>query len=158
MTDAQLHEWVKQISLSSFNLPFQHQASFNHRLRSTGGRYFTHTHNIEISWRQFEKHGKEEIEKIIKHELCHYHLHLLNKGYKHRDADFRTLLKQVGGSRFCKPVSDPKKRVQPFRFKLECSACRQEYFRKRKVNIKKYACGRCGGRLNMFPLDFKKDS
>lgn len=37
------------------------------------------------------------MERIIKHELCHYHLHLRGMGYKHRDADFKTLLAQVGG-------------------------------------------------------------
>jgi SprT-like protein len=158
VNDQQLHEWVENISLAHFNRPFLHQASFNHRLRSTGGRYFTHTHNIEISWQQFEKHGLDEVEKIIKHELCHYHLHIMKKGYKHRDADFKNLLKAVGGSRYCQPVSDPKKRMLPYKYKLECIHCQQEYLRKRRVNIKKYGCGRCGGKLKLFPLDFKSDS
>ncbi len=35
---------------------------------------------------------------IIKHELCHYHLHRLGLGYQHKDRDFKTLLQKVGGS------------------------------------------------------------
>ena len=40
----------------------------------------------------------EELIGIIKHELCHYHLHLEGKGYQHRDKDFKELLKKVGGT------------------------------------------------------------
>lgn len=153
MDDEQLQKWVEHLSITSFNRPFLHKATFNPRLRSTGGRYFAHTHNIEISWVQYEAHGREEIEKIIKHELCHYHLHLTKRGYMHRDADFKQLLKQVGATRFCKPVQSLKKRVQPYKYKLVCTRCDQHYLRKRKVNIKKYACGRCRGRLKLIPLE-----
>ncbi len=100
MNDAQLQAWVERISLASFGVPFRHQARFNTRLRSTGGRYFTRTHDIEISALQYETYGEDEVEKIIKHELCHYHLHLARKGYKHRDDDFKSLLKKVGGAAF----------------------------------------------------------
>jgi SprT-like protein len=152
MNDAELTAWVQDISLKFFHRPFLHKAVFNGRLRSTGGRYFTKTHHIEISRLQYETYGAEETEKIIKHELCHYHLHILKKGYRHRDADFRNLLKQVGGTRFCRPVGSEKKR-EPYRYKLVCVDCGMEYLRKRKVNIRKYACGKCRGKLKMTPLD-----
>ena len=84
-----LQVWVERVSLQDFGLPFRHQATFNSRLTSTGGRYFTKTHHIEISPHQLENYGTEETEKIIKHELCHYHLHLLKRGYQHRDEDFK---------------------------------------------------------------------
>ena len=99
MDDRALQAWVERISLESFGLPFRHRAAFNGRLRSTGGRYFLKSHDIEINPRQLETHGLEETEKIIKHELCHYHLHLMKRGYRHRDRDFRELLAKVGGSR-----------------------------------------------------------
>ncbi len=63
MDDRQLQLWVEQISLTSFGLPFEHQARFNRRLRSTGGRYFTRTHDIEISWLQYEQFGASDVEK-----------------------------------------------------------------------------------------------
>jgi len=91
MTDQELQQWVEAISLRDFGRPFLHRATFNSRLTSTGGRYLLKTHNIEISRRQWERFGAEEVENIIKHELCHYHLHLQNKGYRHRDRDFREL-------------------------------------------------------------------
>ncbi|MFD2611213.1 SprT family protein [Paenibacillus gansuensis] len=146
MDNAQLQAWVERVSLESFRRPFLHKATFNSRLRSTGGRYFLRSHNIEISPKQLEMFGSEEVEKIIKHELCHYHLHLMRKGYQHRDADFKQLLAQVGGSRFCQAMPGTK-RKEPYRYKLVCSGCGTEFMRKRKVDVKKYGCGRCRGKL-----------
>ena len=148
MDNQELQKWVERISITFFGLPFRHRAVFNPRLRTTGGRYFTKTHNIEISPRQLEVHGPEETEAIIKHELCHYHLHLQGKGYKHRDADFKALLAQVGGSRYCRPLPGAS-RTLPIRYLLLCKDCGQTYPRKRKVDIRKYVCGRCRGRLQL---------
>jgi SprT-like protein len=152
MDDRELQQWVEHISLASFGRPFAHRARFNGRLRSTGGRYFTKSHDIEISRIQLETFGKEEVEKIIKHELCHYHLHLLKMGYKHRDMDFKSLLKQVGGSRFCQTPPQTAKQ-QPYRYKLECVNCKTEYYRKRKTDVRKFACGKCRGKLKLYALD-----
>ncbi|MBP1993135.1 SprT family protein [Paenibacillus eucommiae] len=157
MNDAELQQWVEQISQSSFGRPFLHQARFNRRLRSTGGRYFTKSHDIEISVLQLETFGKVEVEKIIKHELCHYHLHILKRGYMHRDQDFKLLLKQVGGSRFCQ-ASPRASTKQPYRYRLECVACKTEYYRKRKVDVRKFACGKCRGKLKVYPLDLDTHS
>lgn len=150
VTDHELQKWVEQISVHYFGRPFLHQASFNTRLRATGGRYFNHTHHIEISWSHYRKFGVDEVEKIIKHELCHYHLHLMKRGYRHRDPDFKQLLKQVGGSRYCQSVTAPKR--EPYRYKLYCRGCGQEYMRKRKVNVRKYVCGACRGKLTLQEL------
>jgi SprT-like protein len=152
VNDAELQQWVEHISRTSFDRPFLHQARFNRRLRSTGGRYFTKSHDIEISTNQFETFGKEEVEKIIKHELCHYHLHLLKRGYQHRDQDFKQLLKQVGGSRFCQAAPHTVKK-RPYRYRLECVTCKTEYYRKRQVDVRKYACGKCRGKLKLYVLD-----
>jgi SprT-like protein len=152
MNDRDLQIWVEHISQASFGRPFLHQARFNRRLRSTGGRYFTKSHDIEISTIQLETFGKEEVEKIIKHELCHYHLHLLKKGYKHRDQDFKLLLKQVGGSRYCQ-ASPRAQSKQPYRYRLECVNCKTEYYRKRQVDVRKFACGKCRGKLRLYILD-----
>lgn len=152
MNDQELQSWVEHISLRDFGRPFLHQATFNARLRTTGGRYFTSTHHIEINPHQLSANGANEVEKIIKHELCHYHLHLLNKGYRHRDSDFRNLLAQVGGSRFCHSI--PKlKRKESYKYKLKCTGCGMTYLRKRKVNLRKYGCGKCRSKLQVMNLD-----
>ncbi len=36
-------------------------------------------------------------------------LHIEGKGYKHRDADFRDLLKKVGAPRFCSTIEENRK-------------------------------------------------
>ncbi|TCZ76549.1 SprT family protein [Paenibacillus albiflavus] len=155
MNDEQLQQWVERVSTESFGRPFKHRATFNSRLRSTGGRYFTRSHNIEISSLQYELYGVEETEKIIKHELCHYHLHLMKRGYNHRDEDFKQLLKQVGGSRYCKSLPDAMggNRRLPYKYRLVCVSCKMEYMRKRKVDVRKYLCGKCHGKLKLVELD-----
>ncbi|MCM3272416.1 SprT family protein [Paenibacillus elgii] len=158
MDDRQLQLWVEQISLSSFGCPFLHRARFNRRLKSTGGRYFTRTHDIEISWLQYEQFGAADVEKIIKHELCHYHLHLLGGGYQHRDDDFKRLLAKVGGTRYCRSLPQELKRTEPYRYKLVCTSCSAEYMRKRKTDPKKYVCGFCKGKLKLLALDLQPHS
>ena len=151
MDDLELQQWVETVSLRDFGLPFRHKAIFNHRLTSTGGRYFLKTHHIEISSKQLAAFGAEEVERIIKHELCHYHLHVQKRGYRHSDADFKQLLAQVGGSRYCTAVA--AKAPRPYRYSLLCASCGMSYLRKRKVDARKYACGRCRGKLRLRVLD-----
>ncbi|GFN33050.1 SprT family protein [Paenibacillus xylaniclasticus] len=154
MNDETLQAWVERVSMASFGLPFKHRATFNSRLKATGGRYFTTTHNIEISPHQLAAFGEEETEKIIKHELCHYHLHIMKRGYRHRDEDFRRLLKQVGAARFCKTLPEREARKpRPFKYKLVCRSCGMEYLRRRKLDPARYACGKCAGKLLLKILD-----
>ncbi|WP_419882744.1 SprT family protein [Peribacillus sp. B-H-3] len=149
MDNRELQLLVEEISEKDFNKPFSHKAIFNHRLKTTGGRYLLLSHNIEINKKYFEERGMEELIGIIKHELCHYHLHLEKKGYKHRDRDFRDLLNEVGAPRFCKPLEEAaKKAAKPKKIlKYECLECRQIYLRRRRVDTARYVCGKCKGRL-----------
>jgi len=151
MEDQELQRWVEKVSLDAFGLPFRHKATFNSRLKATGGRYFTKSHDIEISPHQLEAYGAEDTEAIIKHELCHYHLHLQRKGYQHRDADFKRLLAEVGATRHCKPLPG-ERRTLPVKYALVCQSCGMSYPRKRRVDPRKYACGRCRGKLKLFAV------
>lgn len=146
MEDKDLQKLIEEISITYFNRPFLHSASFNHRLKTTGGRYLTSTSDIEINKKYYDALGMDELVGIIKHELCHYHLHIQGKGYKHRDQDFRSLLKKVGAPRFCTPIGSPSSRPKTFRI-YECKDCRQLYKRVRRVNTIKYRCGKCRGKL-----------
>src|SRR5690606_19271092 len=114
---------------------------------TTGGRYLLQSHDIEINPKQYDEHGIEELIAIIKHELCHYHLHIQKKGYRHKDKDFKELLKTVGGARYCKPLASQKKSISTKVYLIECKSCGLIYERKRKVNLNKYICGKCGGRI-----------
>ncbi|WP_201716580.1 SprT family protein [Rossellomorea arthrocnemi] len=147
MTNAELQKIVETISIQSFQKPFLHKAYFNPRLRTTGGRYMLGSHDIDINRRYLDEHGMDELIGIIKHELCHYHLHLEGKGYKHGDQDFKSLLKEVGGPRFCSllPGVNRRKRVLLY----ICSKCGLNFERKRKINTRKFVCGRCRGKLRL---------
>ncbi|WP_107839623.1 SprT family protein [Metasolibacillus meyeri] len=146
MDDLQLQQLVEQLSEQRFQLPFKHKAYFNSRLRTTGGRYMLKSHNIEVNKRYYEHFGVEELNGIILHELCHYHLHLQGKGYKHRDQDFRMLLKKVGAPRFCSTIEKEEKGKSRL-YNYHCIDCGQSYRRKRKVNVKSYCCSKCRGAI-----------
>ncbi|XZF75817.1 SprT family protein [Bacillus sp. AL-1R] len=143
MDNEEIQKLVEELSITYFNRPFLHQATFNTRLRTTGGRYLLKTSNIELNKFYFEEHGIEELKGIILHELCHYHLHIMKRGYKHEDKDFKELLKKVGAPRYCKPLNSIKKRTHSYKYKYRCSGCGQTFLRKRKVDIKRYVCGLC---------------
>lgn len=138
MTDEQLTILVKEVSIKYFNKPFLHKAIYNSRLRTTGGRYLLKTHNIEVNPKYLAKFGQNEIEGIVKHELCHYHLHIEGRGYKHGDRDFKELLHLTGAPRYCSALEVDK-------YFYICSKCGLEYRRKRKINIDKYRCSKCLG-------------
>ena len=149
MKQEQLQKLVEDISVTIFKKRFLHSAYFNPRLRTTGGRYLLQSHDIEINKKYYDERGIEELVGIIKHELCHYHLHLEKKGYQHKDTDFKKLLKKVGAPRFCTPLSSVKQKQSTKMYQYECKNCSQQYLRKRRINLNRFVCGKCKGKLLM---------
>ncbi|MEI5995414.1 SprT family protein [Candidatus Enterococcus mansonii] len=143
-TDDQLQQLVEEISLTSFQKTFKHKAFFNRRLKTTGGRYHLSSHDIDFNPKVIERYGKEELVKVIKHELCHYHLHLEGKGYRHKDSDFKLLLKQTGGTRYVRPLVEQKPQSY---HQYQCEKCQTLILRKRRINTHKFVCGKCRGKL-----------
>ncbi|QDI92480.1 SprT family protein [Salicibibacter halophilus] len=146
MNDEQLQRFTEALSIRYFQKPFRHQIRFNSRLRTTGGRYMLRSHAIEINPKHEEHFGQEELEAIIKHELCHYHLHIEGKGYQHKDKDFKRLLQKVGGSRHCQTIPGMRKTL-PVKYHYRCKDCGHVYPRKRAMDTKRYVCGVCQGSL-----------
>jgi len=151
MKDAELQNWVEVISLRTFNRSFRHQAYFNARLRTTGGRYLLQTHAIEINPKYVIELGEKELIGIIKHELCHYHLHLEGKGYRHGDQEFKQLMQLTASPRHCQPLPSAKqasknsKRTK--RYLYQCRVCGSQYKRKKRMDPKRYRCGKCQGEI-----------
>ena len=85
MTDSELQALVEQVSLADFGRPFVHKATFNRRLRTTGGRYVLQTHNLEINPLMIEEFDEQNLIGVIKHELVHYHNHIQGLPYQHKD-------------------------------------------------------------------------
>lgn len=144
MLDQDLQQLVEKVSIEVFKKPFRHQAIHNHRLRTTGGRYMLRDHSIQINPLVLQMHGMEELIGVIKHELCHYHLHIEGKGYQHRDPDFKKLLKETNSPRYCKPLAKPNQKVAVIH-RYQCQSCRLVYKRKRRMSVTKYRCGKCAG-------------
>jgi SprT-like protein len=141
LTAADLQALVEKVSLQSFHRPFRHQALVNKRLRTTGGRYLLDSHNIEFNYRYLN--NQSALLGIIKHELCHYHLHLAGRGFRHRDRDFKVLLARVGGLRYAPALP------RQFRYRYVCTNCGCVYLRQRRLNTRRFVCGKCRGRLEL---------
>ncbi|WP_428910567.1 SprT family protein [Niallia sp. Krafla_26] len=154
MDNQQLQKLVEEISLEYFHKPFKHQAVFNSRLKTTGGRYLLQSHNIEMNKKYLDEFGMGELIGIIKHELCHYHLHLEGKGYQHRDRDFKQLLQKVGAPRFCSTLPAEKVRRKSSKvLTYICNNCHLVFTRKRRMDTSRYVCGRCRGKLLLKSID-----
>ncbi|MCM3024802.1 SprT family protein [Heyndrickxia ginsengihumi] len=147
MNNVQLQKLVEEISLQYFQKPFLHTAIFNPRLRTTGGRYLLNSHHIEINKKYLDELGEAELIGIIKHELCHYHLHINGKGYQHRDQDFKLLLQKVDAPRYCSSLPSRKDAKSGKMYEYICSQCGIVYRRRKKVDVKRYVCGKCKGKL-----------
>ncbi|WP_226585469.1 SprT family protein [Halobacillus litoralis] len=143
ITQNELQQWTEDLSQKFFDKPFLDDVYFNSRLRTTGGRYIPSKKTIEINPKYVVELDGAELEGIIKHELCHYHLHIEGKGFCHRDPEFKELLKKTGSPRFCTPLPSQEKNLHLY----ICSDCGQAYQRKRRVDTKRFRCGKCKGIL-----------
>lgn len=144
LTDTELYALVRDISLNYFKKPFVDNVRFNSRLRTTGGRYIPSNKVIELNPKYVLEMDEDEFVGIIKHELCHYHLHIEGKGYKHGCADFKKLLNETGSPRHCNPLPSSNREKNHL---YKCKDCGHIYRRHRRINVTKYRCGKCGGKL-----------
>lgn len=144
MNDQELQKLVEELSLTFFDKEFQHRAFFNSRLKTVGGRYHLQSHHIDFNPKVFEKYGDKELIGVIKHELCHYHLHLAARGYHHRDREFKELLQKTGGSRYVRSLVDESDQIY---HNYHCQQCQKRIVRKRRINTKKFVCATCKGPL-----------
>jgi len=143
MTDETLQTYVEEISETVFGRNFKHRAVFNPRLKTTGGRYFLDDHHLDFN-RLFLS-DMRTFRGIVIHELCHYHLHLLGKGHRHGDADFKEWLQRYGGLRYCPRLEGTIKSKKIHLY--ECSECWTLYRRKRRMDPDRYRCGKCKGKI-----------
>ena len=138
-----LTDYVKQVSLEDFSRPFIHHVQWNRRLRSTGGRFFLLFGHLDFNPKVYQELGLDVFRKIVRHELCHYHLYFQGKGYKHVDRDFKDLLAKVEGLRYAPKMQGQKEKY----YLYQCQSCGHIYRRKRRVNTRKFRCGLCRGKL-----------
>ena len=139
-----LTEYVRQVSLEDFGREFRHRAEWNSRLQTTGGRFFPKDRHLDFNPKIYQVFGLEVFRKIVRHELCHYHLYFEGKGYQHKDLAFKQLLKEVDGLRFVPPLSSSNQKPS---LVYTCQSCQQIYQRRRKIDTKRYRCGLCRGKL-----------
>ncbi|MDW0110174.1 SprT family protein [Sporosarcina aquimarina] len=141
-----LQELTESLSIQWFQKPFIHQVTYNSRLRTTGGRYMLADHSIQVNPIVESRYGIEEVIGVLKHELCHYHLHIEGRGYKHGDQDFKELLRVTESPRYCKSLNDEEPLTKVMRL-YTCTNCGLLYKRKRRVDTRKFRCGKCRGKL-----------
>ena len=134
MNENELQNLVEEISLKYFDRPFKHRVKINRRMTTTGGRYHLDDHHLEINAHFLVPQYHDYLVGIIKHELTHYQLHLLGLGYRHRDRNFKILLKKVGGSRYAPDIGLRKKKK--YRYLYFCENCGLRYPRMRRIDRK----------------------
>ncbi|MDR3190995.1 MAG: SprT family protein [Lactobacillaceae bacterium] len=147
MTNAELQILVEKISLEAFNRPFLHHATFNARLKTTGGRYILKTHNLDFNPLMLTEFDLDNLIGVIKHELVHYHNHLQGLGYQHKDAAFKAELMRVGGSRFAPKTSQVKNKVK--RYWVYTCEKGHALYRQRRIDTVRYVCGQCRTKLTL---------
>ena len=147
MNNSELKGLVCSISLEYFGRPFLHQTTFNSRLKTTGGRYHLGSHDLDFNPKVLEKAGRDVLIGVIKHELCHYHLHIRGEGYRHKDKAFKELLKQVGGLRYTPSLKNPDEPKKVWQY--QCGKCGSVAQRKRRFNTAKFVCAKCQGRFRL---------
>ncbi|APX72116.1 SprT family protein [Companilactobacillus allii] len=145
MNNEDLTRLIQKVSQDNFGKPFVHKAFFNNRLRTTGGRFHLKDRHIDINPKVYQQYGTEELVGVIKHELCHYHLYNAGMPSQHKSREFKVLLKQVGGSRFAPPLNNSNKHKTLHIY--ECSNCHTVYQRVRKIDTRRFVCGKCRGKL-----------
>ncbi|MDF7637791.1 SprT family protein [Leuconostocaceae bacterium ESL0958] len=132
---------VEELSAAYFGRPFTHQARYNKRLKTTGGRYHLSDHHLDfhqaLADRPADRRG------VILHELCHYHLHLTGQGYQHRDLAFKKVLAAVGAPRYA-PDFGAGQQAHYWHYR-----CQQghDIYRKRRFQTDRFRCGRCRSKL-----------
>lgn len=144
MTDQELTELIKKVSQEYFGKPFVHQAYFNGRLKTTGGRFHLKDRNIDINPKIYQQFGYDTLIGVIKHELCHYHLYNDGLPAQHKDRTFKLLLQQVGGLRYSPIKSTVKNKTYHI---YQCSNCKTTYQRVKRINTRRFVCGKCHGKL-----------
>jgi SprT-like protein len=137
----ELQNLVEQVSIEDFGLPFEHQAVWNNRLRTTGGLFYPKDCHLAFNPLMYQKLTSIQFRQIIRHELCHYHLFRQKKGFHHRDKDFKKLLAEVDGLRYSPRVIQKKYRV------YQCQKCGHEFVRVRQIDVNRFRCGNCSGKL-----------
>jgi SprT-like protein len=147
MTDDELKQLTRQLARQFFGQDFPFAVRFNYRLKTTGGQYHLKDHHIDINPLMLEEFDQATLEGVIKHELVHYFIHMMGEKPEHRNPHFQQLLRQVGGLRYA-PATSKRKISQPALI-YQCQRCGQRYPRKRRVNLNKYVCSRCRGRLKL---------
>ena len=121
--------------------------NFNKLLKTTGGRYHLQTHDLDFNPKVLEKAGETAFIGVIKHELCHYHLHLSGPGYQHKDKAFKQLLQKVGGLRYTPSLIE--KSEQKRLLKYQCLRCGAVAKRQRRFNTERFVCAKCKGKFQL---------
>lgn len=135
-----LTAYVRQVSQEDFGWEFRHEARWNPRLRTTGGRFFPKDGHLDFNPKIYQAFGLETFRKIVRHELVHYHLYYQGRGYRHGDKDFKALLRQVDGLRYAPAL--PQKQAKRI---YQCQSCSALIYRQRRIDTRRYRCGRCRG-------------
>ena len=121
----------------------------NHRFSRSLGRCSFRHKRIDLAGWIFQRCGWEEIQDTVRHEVAHA---LAGPGTGHGPL-WKTEARRLGAlpkscarsdGTWASPASE-----RPPSWLLRCLGCGREFPRKRRVQVRRFRCGGCGGPLSI---------
>lgn len=136
----ELNEIAQSIYREHFHEDFPGWVEWSNRMKRIAGNCRSDG-RIALNKQYYERHGREEIILVLKHELAHLYCFKKIGKHSHNNPYFKQILEQLGGSKIGK--------MMPIKVHIyECPACKKQW--SFKSRLKKYfSCAYCSnGKFN----------
>ncbi len=136
-----LRQWIDDLALRHFGVPFPGAIRFAPRLHYRAGDYTPSTGVIRLSRPYLQRYGAAAAREVLLHELCHWWLYSHGVAHRENAPVFRDLLRAHGAPLRARPMPRPP---APGAVLYVCPACRARY--NLRPGRRRRACGRCCAR------------
>src|SRR5690606_16736069 len=155
LTQYQLEKYAEKFLKENYNMELIVPLKINGRLRKTFGRFVYYPNrakSVELSKYLIENNEPVVVLDVLRHELVHYALFMLDKPFSDGHPVFESELKKLGVVSQS-TINKYKIKTKPRNISIyECMDCGQEYKMKRALpnGGKNHRCGikSCNGRLD----------
>lgn len=136
LSESELIEYANKVCLNHFGKEFDGKIVWSKRMKNIAGNCRSDG-RIALNYHYYERYGKEEIFKVLRHELVHHHCFSVIGRHTHSTPMFVDYLEQIGGDQKAKPMSTT-------RYAYVCPRCSNKWFLRKKMKNRKLSCSSCG--------------
>lgn len=133
---SELIEYANMVCIETFGKQFDGEIVWSHRMKKIAGNCRSDG-RIALNYQYYEKYGKEEILKVLRHELVHHHCFSEIGRHTHSDPLFVNYLNKLGGDQKGKPMPTTG-------YVYSCPCCSRQWTLRKKIRNKKISCSTCG--------------